>query len=336
MRTAELDYALPADLIAQRPAEPRSSARLLVYDRATREIRHRTFADLPEELRPDDLVVVNNTRVLAARIHARRATGGAVELLLLERNGDGSWDALARPARRLRAGETLDAAGTPILVAEVLQEGHVTVTPGGGLPGNHLLERIGEMPVPPYIHRPLDRPDDYQTVYARSPGSAAAPTAGLHFTAEMWDEMRRRFEVVEVTLAVGIDTFRPVTADDLADHALHTEAYEVGEAAAAAVERARAAGRRIVAVGTTSVRVLETVWGSRPRAPLSGRAELFVTPGYAFAATGALVTNFHLPRSTLLAMVMAFAGIDEVRRLYRTAVEERYRFYSFGDAMLIV
>jgi len=336
VRTAELDYALPADLIAQQPAEPRSSARLLVYDRATREIRHRTFADLPEELLPDDLVVVNNTRVLAARIHARRATGGAVELLLLERNGDGAWGALARPARRLRAGETLDASGTPILVAEVLQEGHVTVTAADAGSDPTAFDRIGEMPVPPYIHRPLDRPDDYQTVYARSPGSAAAPTAGLHFTAEMWDEMRRRFEVVEVTLAVGIDTFRPVTADDLADHALHTEAYEVGETAAAAIERARNAGRRIVAVGTTSVRVLETVWGSVPPATLCGRAELFVTPGYAFAATGALVTNFHLPRSTLLAMVMAFAGIDEVRRLYRTAVDERYRFYSFGDAMLIV
>jgi len=335
VRTAELDYALPADLIAQKPAEPRSSARLLVYDRATREIRHRTFADLPDELRPDDLVVVNDTRVLAARIHARRATGGAVELLLLERRGDGAWDALARPARRLRAGETLDASGTPIRVAEVLQEGHVTVTVESAIPGPHLLDRIGEMPVPPYIRRPLDRPDDYQTVYARSPGSAAAPTAGLHFTAEMWADMRRRFEVVEVTLAVGLDTFRPVTADDLADHALHTEAYEVGEQTAAAIDRARAAGRRIVAVGTTSVRVLETVWGSRPPRPLTGRADLFITPGYAFAATGALVTNFPLPRSTLLAMVMAFAGIDEVRRLYRTAVEERYRFYSFGDAMLI-
>jgi S-adenosylmethionine:tRNA ribosyltransferase-isomerase len=336
MRTAELDYDLPPELIAQTPAEPRSSARLLVYDRATREIRHRIFADLLEELQPDDLVVVNDTRVLHARIHARRATGGAVELLLLEPNGGGGWDALARPARRLRAGETLDASGTPIRVDEVRQEGHVTVTIEGALPGNHLLERIGEMPVPPYIHRPLERPEDYQTVYARAPGSAAAPTAGLHFTAEMWDELRRRFEVVQVTLAVGLDTFRPVTADDLAGHGLHTEAYEVGEEAASAIDAARDGGRRIVAVGTTTVRVLETVWGAVPAAPLSGRASLFITPGYVFAATGAMVTNFHLPRSTLLAMVMAFAGLDEVRRLYRIAVEERYRFYSFGDAMLIL
>jgi S-adenosylmethionine:tRNA ribosyltransferase-isomerase len=198
-----------------------------------------------------------------------------------------------------------------------------------------VLERIGEMPVPPYIHRPLERADDYQTVYARSPGSAAAPTAGLHFTAEMWAEMCRRYQVLEVTLAVGLDTFRPVSADDLADHALHTEAYEVAEEAARAIDRARGEGRRIVAVGTTSVRVLETIWGAVPAGPLSGRSGLFITPGYAFAATGAMVTNFHLPRSTLLAMVMAFAGIDEVRRLYRTAVDERYRFYSFGDAMLI-
>ena len=335
MRTAELDYDLPGDLIAQTPAEPRSSARLMVYDRATGEVRHRVFSDLPDELRDDDLIVVNNTRVLPARIHARRATGGAVELLLLEQRPDGTWDALARPARRLRAGETLDASGTPILVAEVLQEGHVTVTLDGAVPDPSVLERIGEMPVPPYIHRPLERADDYQTVYARSPGSAAAPTAGLHFTAEMWAEMRRRYQVLEVTLAVGLDTFRPVSADDLADHALHTEAYEVGEEAARAIDRARGEGRRIVAVGTTSVRVLETIWGAVPAGPLSGRSGLFITPGYAFAATGAMVTNFHLPRSTLLAMVMAFAGIDEVRRLYRTAVDERYRFYSFGDAMLI-
>ena len=181
---------------------------------------------------------MNNTRVLPARIHARRATGGAVELLLLEQRSDGAWDALARPARRLRAGETLDASGTPILVAEVLQEGHVTVTLDGAVPDPSVLERIGEMPVPPYIHRPLERADDYQTVYARSPGSAAAPTAGLHFTAEMWAEMRRRYQVLEVTLAVGLDTFRPVSADDLADHALHTEAYEVGEEAARAIDRA--------------------------------------------------------------------------------------------------
>jgi len=335
VRTAELDYDLPGDLIAQTPAEPRSSARLMVYDRATGEVRHRVFSDLPDELRDDDLIVVNNTRVLPARIHARRATGGAVELLLLEQRPDGTWDALARPSRRLRAGETLDASGTPILVAGVLQEGHVTVALDGAVPDPSVLERIGEMPVPPYIHRPLERADDYQTVYARSPGSAAAPTAGLHFTAEMWAEMRRRYQVLEVTLAVGLDTFRPVSADDLADHALHTEAYEVAEEAARAIDRARGEGRRIVAVGTTSVRVLETIWGAVPAGPLSGRSGLFITPGYAFAATGAMVTNFHLPRSTLLAMVMAFAGIDEVRRLYRTAVDERYRFYTFGDAMLI-
>jgi S-adenosylmethionine:tRNA ribosyltransferase-isomerase len=335
VHTAELDYDLPADLIAQAPAEPRSSARLMVYDRATREVRHRTFSDLPAELREDDLVVVNDTRVLPARIHARRATGGAVELLLLEQRPGGEWEALARPARRLRAGETLDASGIPIAVVEVRQEGHITVTLDDTGSDPTVLERIGEMPVPPYIHRPLERPDDYQTVYARTPGAAAAPTAGLHVTAGMWAELRRRYQVVEVTLAVGLDTFRPVTAAELADHPLHTEAYEVGEEAARAVDRARGEGRRIVAVGTTSVRVLETVWGAVPAAPLAGRSGLFITPGYAFAATGAMVTNFHLPRSTLLAMVMAFAGVDEVRRLYRTAVEERYRFYSFGDAMLI-
>jgi S-adenosylmethionine:tRNA ribosyltransferase-isomerase len=192
------------------------------------------------------------------------------------------------------------------------------------------------MPLPPYIRRPPDDPERYQTVYARHPGSAAAPTAGLHFTPALLERMRGSHEVVQVTLGVGLDTFRPVTVTDLADHPLHSEPYAVSEEAAAAVDAARAAGRRIVAVGTTTVRVLETVWEGPARGPLQGRTRLFITPGRRFAVTGALVTNFHLPRSTLLAMVMAFAGVEPVRSLYRTAVEERYRFYSFGDAMLLI
>jgi S-adenosylmethionine:tRNA ribosyltransferase-isomerase len=337
MRTDDLDYDLPPGLIAQTPAEPRDSARLLVYDRATGAVRHRRFHDLPDELRPGDLIVLNDTRVLPVRVHARRSSGGAVEVLLLEPDTEGCWRALARPARRLRAGETLTAGELTIEVVERLDDGGVLVRPRvkGTAPLTDALERVGEMPLPPYIHeRPAD-PQRYQTVYARHPGSAAAPTAGLHFTPALLDRIRATHDVVAVTLTVGLDTFRPVAADDLRDHELHSEAYTVGEDTAAAIDAARAEGRRIVAVGTTTVRVLETVWGPA-RGPLEGRTRLMITPGHEFASVGALVTNFHLPRSTLLALIMAFAGVEPVRDLYRIAVAERYRFYSFGDAMLLL
>jgi S-adenosylmethionine:tRNA ribosyltransferase-isomerase len=335
MRTAALDYVLPQALIAQTPAEPRSAARLLVYERATGAVRHRRFGDLLDELAPDDLVVVNDSRVLPARVHASRATGGAVELLLLEPLGDGAWEALARPYSRLRVGETVSAGEAGFRIDERLGEGRVRVTPvvSGSL--ELALRDVGEMPLPPYIHRQPADPDRYQTVYARDPGSAAAPTAGLHFDDGLWAELGRRHQVVAVTLGVGLDTFRPVAVDELGEHPIHTEPYRVEPAAAEAIDAALADGRRVMAVGTTAVRVLETVWGE-PRAPLEGRTSLFITPGYRFRAVGAMVTNFHLPRSTLLALVMAFAGIDEVRSLYRTAIAEGYRFYSFGDASLIL
>ena len=335
MRTADLDYDLPPGLIAQTPAEPRPSSRLLVYDRNAGATRHRRFADLLDELRPDDLVVVNDSRVLPVRVHARRATGGAVELLLLEPLTDGAWEALARPYARLREDEIVTADNAGFRIDERLGEGRVRVTPvvSGSLEG--VLKRVGEMPLPPYIHeRPAD-PERYQTVYARDPGSAAAPTAGLHFDDGLWAELNRRHQVVAVTLGVGLDTFRPVSEDDLTDHVIHSEPYRVSDEAGAAVEDALGQDRRVVAVGTTAVRVLETVWGD-PRAPLEGRTRLFITPGHRFRAVGAMVTNFHLPRSTLLALVMAFAGIDETLALYRTAIAERYRFYSFGDACLIL
>jgi S-adenosylmethionine:tRNA ribosyltransferase-isomerase len=336
VRTADLDYDLPPGLIAQTPAEPRPSSRLLVHDRAARETRHRRFADLLDELRPDDLVVVNDTRVLPVRVHARRATGGAVELLLLEPLTDGAWEALARPYARLHPGETVTAADDAgFRIDERLGEGRVRVTPvvSGSLEG--VLRRVGEMPLPPYIHEQPADPERYQTVYAQDPGSAAAPTAGLHFDDGLWAELNRRHQVVAVTLGVGLDTFRPVSEDDLDQHAIHSEPYRVTDKAGAAVDDALAQRRRVVAVGTTAVRVLETVWGDPP-APLEGRTRLFITPGHRFRAVGAMVTNFHLPRSTLLALVMAFAGIDETRALYRTAIAERYRFYSFGDACLIL
>ena len=313
MDAAELDYELPADLIAQRPAEPRDSSRLLVFDRSSGETRHRAFSDLPGELEPGDLVVVNDTRVRPARLRLRRATGGEAEVLLLEAvSANGTWEGLARPTRKLRPGERLG----PVELIDHLGEGRWRMRLHG--------EPHGEMPLPPYITEPLRDPTRYQTVYAQEAGSAAAPTAGLHFTPDLLG----RLDVERVTLHVGLDTFRPLTSERLEEHELHGERYEV---TAEAWERIRAAPR-VVAVGTTTVRVLETVVRG---APLAGRTELFVTPGFEFRRVDRLLTNFHLPRSTLLALVMAFAGVEETRVLYRTAVAERYRFYSFGDAMLV-
>src|SRR6476620_10312280 len=324
MRATDLAYELPPELIAQHAAEPRDSARLLVYDRVGGAIRHRLFRDLSGELSPGDLLVVNDTRVLPARIRARRATGGAAEVLLLEPAGDGSWEAVVLEAGEMR-----------VTIVERLGEGRVRVRVSAPGTLEQALAASGEMPLPPYITEPLGDPADYQTVYAQRPGSVAAPTAGLHFSERMWDEIRRDHEVASVTLDVGLDTFRPLAEEVVEDHPIHSECYRVPEPTAAAVERARSEGRRIVAVGTTSVRVLETVFGEHGAA-LEGRTRLLITPGYRFRATGAMITNFHLPRSTLLALVMAFAGVEQTRDLYRTAVSERYRFYSFGDASLIL
>jgi S-adenosylmethionine:tRNA ribosyltransferase-isomerase len=310
MKLSELDYELPAELIAQRPLERRDESRLLVYDRATGDVRHRRFSELAEELAPDELVVVNDTRVLPARIRIEQPRG---EVLLLERrDGNGLWEGLARPARRLRPGRRYG----PIELVEHLGEGRWLLRLDG--------EPRGEAPLPPYITEPLADPERYQTVYATVDGSAAAPTAGLHFTPALLESL----DVERVTLHVGLDTFRPVAADDLDDHELHSERYEVTPDAWARIE----AATRVLAVGTTTVRVLETLARG---APLAGRTNLFVTPGFEFRRADSLLTNFHLPRSTLLALVMAFAGVEETRRLYRLAIDERYRFYSFGDAMLV-
>ena len=333
MRTDQLDYELPPELIAQHPASPRDSARLLVSDRGS-AIRHRRFADLPDELWEEDLVVINDTRVLPVRVRARRATGGAAEVLLLEPVGDGRWEALVRPYRRLRDGERLEAGGLVIEICEHLGEGRAIVRPSAEGSLEHALAGAGEMPLPPYITEPLADASDYQTVYAREPGSAAAPTAGLHFTPELIDRLRGTHEVVAVTLDVGLDTFRPVAEDDLDEHEIHTEGYRIDPEAATAIRGALDAGRRVVAVGTTTVRVLETVFGES-QGPLEGRTGLMIRPGYRFRAVDVLITNFHLPRSTLLALVMAFAGVERTREIYRTAIAERYRFYSFGDACLL-
>jgi S-adenosylmethionine:tRNA ribosyltransferase-isomerase len=313
MRTSELDYDLPPELIAQHPLERRDESRLLVYERASGEVRHRRFRDLPGELPQGALVAVNDTRVVPARLRVRRPTGGEAEVLLLEPVGDGAWEALARPTKRLRPGMRLG----PVELLEHRGEGRWLVRLEG--------EPAGETPLPPYIVEPLADPGRYQTVYADEPGSAAAPTAGLHFTPELLAAL----DVERLTLHVGLDTFRPVSAESLDEHELRSERYRVEAGAWARI----AAAERVVAVGTTTVRVLESLARG---APLEGRTSLFVTPGFEFRRVDALVTNFHLPRSTLLALVMAFAGIEETRRLYRTAIEERYRFYSFGDAMLVL
>jgi S-adenosylmethionine:tRNA ribosyltransferase-isomerase len=309
MELSELDYELPPELIAQHPAERRDASRLLVYDRGSGAVRHRTFADLPDELH-GELAVVNDTKVVPARIPISSPRG---EVLLLERLDDGTWQALARPTRRLKAGHRYG----PVELLEHLGEGRWHVRLDG--------EPAGETPLPPYITEQLRDPSRYQTVYAREPGSAAAPTAGLHFTPALLE----RLDPARMTLHVGLDTFRPVTEERLEEHRIHGERYAVESRE---WERIRAA-KRVLAVGTTTVRVLETL--ARGGA-LAGRTELFITPGFEFRRVDALLTNFHLPRSTLLALVMAFAGIEETRRLYRIAVQERYRFYSFGDAMLIL
>src|SRR5918992_4915561 len=299
MKSSELEYELPPELIAQHPAERRDQSRLLVYDRETREVRHRRFAELPDELSRGELVVVNDTRVLPARICTQRESGGAVEVLLLESLEEaGLWEGLARPSRRLRPGEHLG----PVELVEPLGEGRWRLRLEGA--------PAGEMPLPPYITEPLVDPERYQTVYAREAGSAAAPTAGLHFTPELL----ARLDVERVTLHVGLDTFRPVSAERLEEHRLHGERYHVEPEAWARIRTAE----RLLAVGTTTVRVLETLARG---APLSGRTDLFVAPGFEFRRVDALLTNFHLPRSTLLALVMAFAGVEETRELYGVAIE---------------
>jgi S-adenosylmethionine:tRNA ribosyltransferase-isomerase len=310
MRVDELDYDLPPSLIAQRPQARRDESRLLVYDRVSGSVDHRTFAELPDVI-GDALVVVNDTRVVPARIPIERPRG---EVLLLERlDENGLWEGLARPTRRLRAGRRYG----DVELLEHVGEGRWRLKLYG--------EPSGETPLPPYITEPLDDPERYQTVYARDAGSAAAPTAGLHFTPEVL----ARLDVERVTLHVGLDTFRPINVDELEEHTLHGERYEVAREVWERID----AAPRVLAVGTTTVRVLETLARG---APLIGRTELFVTPAFEFQRVDALLTNFHLPRSTLLALVMAFTGIEETRALYRKAIERRYRFYSFGDAMLVL
>jgi S-adenosylmethionine:tRNA ribosyltransferase-isomerase len=340
------DYHLPPGLIAQRPSERRGDSRLLVLRRHSGEIEHRHFSDLVKLLDPGDCLVVNETKVLPARLLGNLDTGGRIEVLLLRPSAEDPavWECLARPAAKARAGRRVRFGEAPWIDVEFLEN---TAQPGGkrarvesSMPLEEALSAIGHTPLPPYIQRPdedADR-DRYQTVYAARPGSVAAPTAGLHFTRELLADIERiGVTLARVTLDVGIGTFRPIAADSLADHRMHSEAYEVDEPAADAVNAARERGGRVVAVGTTSVRVLESV--ATPDGTIrSGRGEtdLFIRPGYQFRVVDGLVTNFHLPRSSLLVLVSALAGREAVLQAYRVAVDEGYRFYSYGDAMVIL
>ena len=365
MHTDDFDYYLPPELIAQTPVEPRDSSRLLVLDRRAGRVQHRQFTDILELIPPGAVLVLNRSRVIPARLYGRRKdTGGRVELLLLRREEAGVWQALGKPGRRLRPGAiiALEPPGTVpedvmtvaprILALDELASAEVEVLSVGAdglrrirLSSERGIDRLGEMPLPPYIHQRLADPERYQTVYSREPGSAAAPTAGLHFTPELLGELRSKgVETAFLTLHVGLDTFRPVAEDDPAEHAIHTEYYELPNETAAILTRARAEGRPIIAVGTTSVRTLEQVGKGRERAGLgkgdaieaaSGQADLFILPGHQFRLVDGMITNFHLPRSTLVMLVSAFAGRENILAAYREAIEARYRFYSFGDAMLI-
>lgn len=343
MDAADLDYPLPQDAIAQRPVEPRDSARLLVDRGPGTPPQHRTVADLADLLGPDDLLVVNDTRVIPARLHLRKPTGGGVEVLLLERRPEGWWEALVRPSRRVPVGTVLrpvESTGSPapdvsVEVGEVLgDDGRRRVTVHGGLDDLSVLEALGEVPLPPYIQEPLVDPERYQTVFATHPGSVAAPTAGLHLTDELLDRCRAKgVTVARVELVVGLGTFRPITADRVEDHPMHAERYRIPAATRALLEPRRAGGSagRVVAVGTTVVRALES-WAATGLD--EGATSLFIHGDYPFASVDVLLTNFHVPRSSLLALVQAFAG-PRWRDLYAQALADGYRFLSFGDAMLL-
>jgi S-adenosylmethionine:tRNA ribosyltransferase-isomerase len=344
MRTDDLDFHLPPELIAQEPPARRTDSRLLHYRRSDRAVRHLRFADLPSLLRRGDLLVFNDARVLPARFLLRKRTGGRVEGLFLHERSPGRWHVLLRNLGPYRGPLSFDKAPDVLVtVTSAGEAGEYDVEVGTTEPATSLLDRVGRMPLPPYIKRGRDADDRddldrarYQTVFAKEAGAVAAPTAALHFTDELLRELdARSIHRTFVTLHVGMGTFKPVTAEHLEDHAMHEEAYSIGAESAEAINRAKSEGRRVVAVGTTSARVLESQPAGEPIAPHTGSTRIFIYPPYAWRHVDALVTNFHLPKSTLIALVAAMVGLDEQRRLYELAVRERYRFFSYGDAMLI-
>jgi S-adenosylmethionine:tRNA ribosyltransferase-isomerase len=341
MKTSDFDYDLPESFIAQTPVEPRDSSRLLVLHRDTGVVEHHIFRQIGEYLRPGDLLVLNQTRVIPARIYARKQTGGRVELLLLRQRDELIWEALVG-GKGLRVGSKVRVEDGP--------ETEITETLNGAQrlirfkePIEPYFPKVGNVPLPPYIHEPLKDPERYQTVYARQPGSAAAPTAGLHFTPRLLEELDKQgVKIAYVTLHVGLDTFAPVTESNPEEHKIHTEWCELPLESAEAINKTRERGGRVIAVGTTSVRTLESAarysyLGRFPRiAPYTGNTDLFILPTFRFALVDAMITNFHLPKSTLIMLVSAFAGRERILQTYEVAKREGYRFYSFGDAMLIL
>ena len=338
-KKSDFYYDLPEELIAQTPAEPRDSSRLLVYNRNTKEVEHKIFRDITKYLRAGDVLVVNNTKVLPARLFATTQNGGVVEVLLLKRLDIDKWEVLVKPGRKCTVGKALKISDELALTVE-------DITPTGerivkfiydGI-FEEILERLGTMPLPPYIKTQLKDKNRYQTVYAKHEGSAAAPTAGLHFTPELLQKIRGMgVEIAEVLLHVGLGTFRPVKEDIITDHKMHSEHYEISAEAAQTINAAKKEGRRVIAVGTTSVRTLESASDENGFVkPCKADTQIFIYPPYKFKCVDALVTNFHLPESTLIMLVAALTGREEVLSLYETAVKDKYRFFSFGDAMMII
>jgi len=339
MKTAEFDYYLPPELIAQSPVEPRDSSRLMVLHRVTGSIEHRIFREIVEYIQPGDILVANQSRVIPARLYGHKIpTGGKVELLLLCRRGEKAWEALVK-GKKVKEGTRLwvgkGKEGVEGVVLNITEAGTRLIEFERAI--EPLIREIGTIPLPPYIHRPLSDPERYQTVFGRVEGSVAAPTAGLHFTPELMrciEDKGAKF--LFVTLHIGLDTFKPVKEENVEEHKMHSEYCELDEKVAEEINQARREGRRIIAVGTTSVRVLETAASEEGVRPFKGQTDLFIYPGYRFKVVDALITNFHLPRSTLIMLVSAFAGKDLIMRAYQEAIKLRYRFYSFGDAMLIL
>lgn len=338
LKKSDYFYELPEAQIAQTPAEPRDSSRLLVYDRATGKSEDRIFRDIKEYLRPGDVLVINNTKVLPARLFAYTENGGRVEVLLLKRHDLNTWEVLVRPGKKAKPGVRLTVSEElSLTVLDRTETGERIVEFRFDGVFEDILSRVGSMPLPPYIHEKLKDKDRYQTVYCKTDGSAAAPTAGLHFTKQLLAEIEAMgAQVAEVLLHVGLGTFRPVKEEDLTNHVMHSEFYRVDERAAEIVNAAKREGRRVIAVGTTSVRTLETVADENGfLRPCSGDTSIFIYPPYRFKCVDALITNFHLPESTLIMLVSAFMGRERCLALYKQAVEKKYRFFSFGDAMMI-
>lgn len=339
MKTSDFDYELPEELIAQTPAEPRDSSRMLCYRRDTDEVSHRIFRDLPEILRPGDLLVRNNTRVLPARLYGFTPHGGKVEVLLLKRRSLAEWEVLVKPGKKAREGaELFFSEELSLVVKGRTGEGERIVAFRYDGVFEDIISRLGEMPLPPYIHEKLADGERYQTVYSKVNGSAAAPTAGLHFTPALFDRLREKgVETADILLHVGLGTFRPVKAEEITGHHMHSEYYEIDEINADKINRAKREGRRVIAVGTTSVRTLESVADENGFVrPCRGNTEIFIFPGYRFRCVDGLITNFHLPKSTLIMLISAFLGREKTLELYNLAVKNRYRFFSFGDAMLLL